>query len=142
MKISTKGRYALRVMADLAKNRREDFISIQEIATRQGISVKYLESIIAILCKAGFVVSRRGKQGGYKLSKSPKDYTIGSILKLAEGSLAPVSCLDGVDCAHAESCDTLPFWQGLNRAIDMYVESYTLQDLVSGKFTKKLSRFS
>lgn len=143
MMISTRGRYALRVMADLARNRDRAFVSVQEIAVRQGISVKYLEAIMAVLCKAGFVISQRGKQGGYQLARAPKDYTVGSILKLTEGSLAPVACLDGRrGCERADICDTLAFWQGLNRTIDAYVESYSLQDLITGKLQKKAGRFS
>lgn len=132
MKISTKGRYALRVMIDLAVHNNGEFVSLKEISERQEISVKYLEAIIGILNKAGFVISLRGKSGGYRLAKLPSEYTVGSILKLTEGSLAPVACLEHEvnRCNRADKCITLDFWKGLGKTIDEYVESFTLEDFL------------
>ncbi|MBQ7801250.1 MAG: Rrf2 family transcriptional regulator [Oscillospiraceae bacterium] len=132
MLISTKGRYALRVMIDLAEHRTEDFISLKGIAQRQEISEKYLESIIRMLVKARVLESLRGKGGGYKLRKPPEAYTVGSILYLTEESLAPVACLEeGADaCAKAAKCRTLPLWQGLDKVIREYLESVTIADLM------------
>ena len=131
MLISTKGRYALRVMIDLAEHRAEDFISLKDIAQRQEISEKYLESIIRMLVKAKVLESLRGKRGGYRLKKSPDQYTVGSILRLTEESLAPVSCLEqNADaCPRAYQCRTLPLWQGLDKVIRDYLESVTIADL-------------
>lgn len=133
MKVSTKGRYALRTMVDLAAQENKAPVSLKEIASRQNISVKYLESIVAVLHKAGFVTSTRGKCGGYVLTKNPADYTVGSILKLTERSLAPVNCLEKEDdsCPRADQCSTLPLWQELDHLIDCYLESVTLADLLS-----------
>lgn len=133
MKISTKGRYALRVMLDLAQTGTDKFIPLNEISERQEISIKYLEMIISMLCRAGFVSSLRGKNGGYKLAKPPKEYTVGSILKVAEGSLSPVSCVEGAGnaCARLVYCRTFPMWSKLNKIIDDYLESVTLDDLLN-----------
>ena len=135
MMISTKGRYALRVMIDLAGRNNNEYIPLKEIAEKQQISMKYLEAIVAILNKADFLQSLRGKDGGYRLSKKPAEYTIGSVLKLTEGSLAPVACLEGCDtvCQSADGCITLPLWQKLDMVIDNYLESVTLQDLLDNK---------
>ncbi len=135
MRISTKGRYALRMMLDLAKNDRGGSISLKEIGARQGIPVKYLETIMAVLLRAGLVASARGKAGGYRLTRSLREYTAGEILKLAEGGLAPVACLaeEYNTCPRAAECETLPLWQGLNRVIDSYLENVTLEDLATGK---------
>ncbi len=135
MMISTKGRYALRIMIDLAQNGEGKYISLKDIANRQQISMKYLEMIVSILHKGGMVSSLRGKSGGYKLSKEPEEYTLGSILKLTEGSLAPVYCLEsGAEtCDRAEECVTLPLWKNLDKMIDEYLEQHTLKDLVEGK---------
>lgn len=132
MKISTKGRYALRLMLDLALNNTGEYISIKSIASRQEISEKYLEQIISLLNKAGYVKSIRGAGGGYRLSKDPKEYTVGMILKLTEGSLMPVDCLDPDidDCNRATSCITREVWQKLYDAILGVVDNITLQDLV------------
>ncbi len=132
MMISTKGRYALRVMIDLAEHNTGEFIPLTDIAKRQGISEKYLESIVSVLSKKGFVSSLRGKGGGYKLKRSPENYTIGSILKVTEGSLAPVACLDEPDntCERASYCKTLPMWAELYNRINDYLESKTLLDLI------------
>ena len=134
MKVSTKGRYALRVMIDLAQHKDEGFISLKEIAARQEISMKYLEMIVGILNRADYVQSLRGKSGGYRLSKNSDEYTIGAILKLTEGSMAPVSCLEnGADiCKRAEECITLPLWKGLDKVIDDYLENISLEDLIYG----------
>ena len=132
MKISTKGRYALRLMLDLAMNDTGDPISLKDVAQRQGISDKYLEQIISVLNRAGFVKSVRGAQGGYFLRKEPQEYTVGMILRLTEGSLAPVSCIeeDEVSCDRQESCVTLILWKKINDAIKDVVDHTTLQDLV------------
>jgi Rrf2 family protein len=133
MKISTKGRYALRVITDLAQHGREEYISLKEISERQEISMKYLETIVGVLSRAGFVLSLRGKSGGYKLAKKPRDYTVGSILKLTEGSLAPVACLEYEtnQCSRAEHCITLPMWRKLDNLINDYLESVTIEDLIT-----------
>ena len=121
MMISTRGRYALRVMIDLAEHIDEGYIPLQTIAKRQGISEKYLESILAVLSKAGLLDAVRGKGGGYRLTRSPDQYT---------GTLAPVTCLEtGQQCENAVNCRTLPLWQGLDQVIAAYLCSYTLADL-------------
>ena len=132
MLISTKGRYALRVMIDLAEHRSEEFISLREIAVRQEISEKYLESIIRMLVKAKVVESLRGKGGGYRLKKAPEEYTADSSLCLTEESMAPVSCLEAnADvCPRAGRCRTLTLWQGLDKVIYEYLESVTIADLM------------
>ena len=130
--ISTKGRYALRIMLDLAQHKDGGYVSLTEVSERQGISVKYLELVVSILNRSGYVNSMRGKNGGYKLSREPYEYTIGSILKLTEGSLAPVNCLhDGEsDCEKSNVCLTLPMWRELDSIIDDYLENITLYDLL------------
>ncbi|HBK03578.1 MAG TPA: Rrf2 family transcriptional regulator [Clostridiales bacterium] len=132
MLISTKGRYALRVMVDLAEHQSEEFISLKEIAQRQEISEKYLESIIRMLVKAKAVESLRGKGGGYRLKKAPDQYTVDSILRLTEESLAPVACLESSaeTCPRSGGCKTLALWQGLDKVIRAYLESVTIADLV------------
>ena len=132
MKISTKGRYALRLMLDLALNNTGEPVRIKDIAARQEISDKYLEQIISTLNKAGFVKSIRGPQGGYKLSREPEKYTVGMILRLTEGSLAPVPCLDDEvnSCERQDGCATLRLWQMLNNAISDIVDKVTLADLM------------
>ena len=128
--ISTRGRYALRVMIDLAEHIDEGYIPLQTIAKRQGISEKYLESILAVLSKAGLLDAVRGKGGGYRLSKPAKEYTAFEVLSLTEGTLAPVTCLErGQQCENAVNCRTLPLWQGLDQVIAEYLCSYTLADL-------------
>lgn len=133
MKISTKGRYALRLMIDLAVNNDGNPVSIRDIAARQDISDKYLEQIISSLNKAGYVRSSRGPQGGYKLTRTPGEYTVGMILRLTEGSLAPVACLeDEVNlCDRQDSCATLRLWKILDDAIKGVVDHVTLADLVT-----------
>ena len=132
MKISTKGRYAVRVMLDLALNNNGECIKVKEIAARQGISEKYLEQIIAVLNKAGYVKSVRGAQGGYRIAKDPADFTVGMILRLTEGSLAPVACLEeGADiCERCDTCETLEVWQELYDAVNKVVDGVTIADLV------------
>ncbi len=135
MKISTKGRYAVRVMLDLAKQSSEEYIPLLDIAKRQGISEKYLESIVAVLSKNDFLKSLRGKGGGYKLVKRPEEYTIGSILKLMEGSFAPVACLEKKPnrCERAAECETLKMWAGLEKITEEYFEGITLADLMENE---------
>lgn len=129
MKISTKGRYALVVMIELAGNSNNEYIPLKDIAERQQISVKYLEKIVAMLNKAGFVQSNRGNNGGYKLVKEPKEYKVGDILRAAEGDLAPTGCVTE-NCVRKDKCKTFEFWQGLDKAIESYVDSTTLHDLL------------
>lgn len=132
MKISTKGRYALRLMIDIAVNSYEKPTSIKDIAKRQNISDKYLEQIISVLTKANFVRSIRGAQGGYVLRRSPAEYTVGMILRLTEGSLAPVACVeeDALPCDREKSCATIEVWRRMNDAINSVVDNITLADLV------------
>ena len=132
MKISTKGRYALRLMLDLAMNNTGEPVRIKEISARQEISDKYLEQIISVLNKAGYVKSIRGPQGGYRLAREPEKYTVGMILRLTEGSLAPVPCLDDEinSCNRQDACVTLRLWKMLNNAISDVVDEVTLADLV------------
>lgn len=133
MKISTKGRYALRLMLDIAAHDSGEPVRIKDIASRQEISAKYLEQIVAILSKAGYVKSIRGPQGGYRLTRKPEEYSLGDILRLTEGSLAPVECLEGEtnQCPRAGDCITLLFWKKLNKAIREVTEGYTLEDLLT-----------
>ena len=132
MLISTKGRYALRVMIDLAEHQSEGFIPLKVIAQRQDISEKYLESIIKLLVKARLLNGLRGKGGGYKLTQPPEQYTIGAILRLTEDSLAPVSCLEpgAAACSRAAECRTLSMWRGLDKVINEYLDNITLADLM------------
>ena len=132
MKISTRGRYAIRVMLDLAEHNTGEYIPLMDIAKRQEISEKYLESIVASLSKNGFVRSLRGKGGGYQLAKSPEEYTIKSILLLTEGSLAPVTCLENEPnlCERVAECKTLKMWEGLYKLILDYFDGITLADLL------------
>lgn len=134
MMISTKGRYALRVMIDLAQNNTGEFISLKDVAQRQEISMKYLEMIVSLLNKGKMVESQRGKSGGYRLARKPSEYTIESILTLTEGTLAPVNCVENgaKNCDRAANCITLPLWQKLDHVIDEYLESVTLEDLIEG----------
>ena len=128
MLISTKGRYALRIMLDLAQQEPGAFIPLPAIAERQEASEKYLESIISTLARAGLVEGQRGKGGGYRLARKPCDYSVGEILRLAEGSLAPVSCLE----AGATPCRTLPVWEKLESLICGYLDEVTLTSLLDG----------
>ena len=132
MMISTKGRYALRLLIDMAERQSAGYIPLKEIAARQDISEKYLESIVKTLVQEGILTGLRGKGGGYRLNVSPEQCTVGRILRLTEGSLAPVSCLDpkSPPCARVVGCRTLPMWQGLNELINDYLDKYTLADLM------------
>lgn len=131
MKISTRGRYALRLMLDLALHDTGDYIPLKEVASRQQMSDKYLEQIITQLAKAGYVQSTRGANGGYRLSMPPEKYTAGMILRLMEGSLAPVDCVDNPQmCSRAADCVTIDIWREMKEALDRVADSYTLADLV------------
>lgn len=136
MMISTKGRYALRVMIDLAEHQTEGYIPLKEIARRQEISEKYLESILKSLVHKKFLTGLRGKGGGYRLTRAPEQYTVGSILRLTEGTLAPVACLeeDPLPCPRAAVCRTLPMWKKLDAQINDFFDGITIADLmVSGQ---------
>ena len=132
VKISTKGRYALRLMIDLAQNGQGKCVSLHDISTRQEISTKYLEQIVSALTKAGLIRSIRGAQGGYTLIKEPNQYTAGDILRAVEGNLSCVACLETEDnlCSRKENCQTLDFYKGLNKVINDYVDGVTLQDFM------------
>ena len=138
MKISTKGRYALRLMLDMAIYGNGDLVRIKDISSRQEISDKYLEQIVSSLNKAGFVKSIRGPQGGYRLTREPEQYTVGMILRLTEGSLAPVACLEDEinECDRQENCATLQVWKKLDDAIKGVVDHITLADLVEWQKAK------
>lgn len=132
MMISTRGRYALRMMLDLAEHQENGVVPLKDIAARQEISKKYLEQIIPILNRADMLATERGYQGGYRLTRPPKDYTLGDILRATEGSLAPVACLEGTQnhCSRQADCVTLPVWRGLGKVINDYLDSITLQDVL------------
>ena len=139
MKISTKGRYALRLMLDLAQYSNEnEYVSIKKVSQRQDISEKYLEQIVAQLSRANFVKSIRGAQGGYRLVKAPENYTVGMILRLIEGNLCSVSCLEDNPnkCQRCNNCVTLEVWQQINDAVDSVIDNITLQDLVQKQQAK------
>lgn len=131
MKISTKGRYALRMMVDLATHDNGEYISLRDISTRQAVSMKYMEQIVSQLTKSHLLYSVRGPQGGYKLARKPVEYTVGEILRVTEGSLAPVSCLDTLTnhCQRAPICSTISMWEELNLIIGRYLDSVSLLDL-------------
>ena len=132
MKISTKGRYALRLMLDIAAHDQDKPVRILEIAQRQEISEKYLEQIVSTLTKAGYLTSIRGPKGGYRLSRTPDQYTVGMILRLTEGSLAPVSCLEQEEntCERSEQCVTLLLWKQSDDAVKGVVDHVTLEDML------------
>lgn len=132
MKISTKGRYAVRMLLDLAEHGGDGYVALKDIAKRQEISKKYLEQIVAILNKSDILKTSRGFQGGYKLAQTPDKYTVGMILRLTEGSLAPVSCLEQElnQCERCAECPTLFVWEGLNKLISEYLDGITLQDIL------------
>lgn len=144
MKISTKGRYALRVMIDLATHNTGEYIPLKEIAARQEITVKYLEQIIPALNRAGYLNSSRGNSGGYRLAMNAKNYTVGDILRATEGSLAPVACLENEvnDCSRNKYCVTLDVWKGLDKVIGDYLDSITLQDLADKQEAMEESNYS
>ena len=130
MTVSTRGRYALRVMVELSLQPRDTYTPLRTIAQRQDISLKYLEAIMNTLSKAGFVDAMHGKGGGYRLSRAPQTYTVADILELTEVSLSPVSCVNGSEpCAHAAECRTRRLWAGLDQVISEYLRSITLADL-------------
>lgn len=135
MKISTKGKYALRIVVELAEAGSDKYTSIKSISEHQGISEKYLEHIIVILHRAGVVRSIRGAGGGYKLAKSPSQYTVGMILRIIDGSLAPVTCLDNEDsqCTNCGDCVTLYVWEKIYEAVSNVVDSITIQDIINHK---------
>ena len=139
MNVTSKGRYALRVMLDLAQHREEGYISLKTIAERQGYSMKYLEMIVGSLKRAGLVASTRGKEGGYRLIRDPEDYTIGEILRCIEDNLAPVACIKAGDicCEHAGECMTVPMWKELDDITNAYLDGVSLQDLLTGEKWKK-----
>ena len=135
MNITTKGRYALRVMMDLAQHPEDGFVSLKTVAERQDISMKYLEMIVGQLKKAGLVESSRGKEGGYRLCREPAAYPVGEILRCLEDNLAPVACIrDGsITCEHAALCLTIPMWKELDDITNAYLDSVSLADLLTGK---------
>ena len=133
MKFSTKSRYALRLMAEVARYAPGTTVSLKEISERQNLSLKYLEQIVTPLARVGLVKSERGSQGGYRLTKAPADYTAGEILRAIEGSVAPIPCLGSQtnECPMSDQCFTLPFWAGLDEVINQYIDSVTLEQLAS-----------
>ena len=140
MLISTKGRYALNTMLDLARNSTGEHIVLMDIAERTGISEKYLEGIIASLSREGLVSAQRGRGGGYLLTRAPEEYSVGDIIRAAEGDLAPVACLKNgdADCPKASECVTLPLWRGLDRRIYEYLDRITLRDVLDGNIRDDL----
>ena len=138
MKISTKGRYALRIMIDIAENQKKGYVALKDIASRQEISKTYLEQIALHLTQSGLLRAVRGYQGGYMLAREARDYTVTEILSAVEGTLAPVSCLESPvnNCPRREFCKTLPLWQGLDRRIMDYLNSMTLEDVVEGRINQ------
>ena len=139
MKISTKGRYALRMLIDLAEHGNGSFVALKDIAERQQISKKYLEQIVPLLSRSGILRTNRGFQGGYMLAGSPEKYTVGEILRLTEGNLAPVECLcrEPIECDRSGDCVTLPVWQGLYRVINEYLDGITLQDILDQQAARR-----
>ncbi len=135
MKISTKGRYALRMLLDLAIHHNNGYVALKDIAERQNISKKYLEQIVPILNRADILLTNRGYQGGYMLAKAPDKYNVGEILRLTEGGIAPVACLDRdpAGCERASDCLTLPIWKGLYKVISDYLDNITLQDILDAR---------
>ncbi len=133
--ITSKGRYALRVMIDLAQHPDDGYISLKTIADRQGISMKYLEMIVGSLKKADIVDSTRGKEGGYRLCRKPDEYSVGEILRCIEDTLAPVACIKegNVECENAGACLTLPMWKELDDLVNGYLDKVTLEDLITGR---------
>lgn len=135
MNVTSKGRYALRIMIDLAQHREDGFISLKTVSERTELSMKYLEMIVGNLKKAELVQSTRGKEGGYKLVKDPKDYTIGEILRCMEDNLAPVACIKGgeIQCDHSGGCLTVPMWKELDDITNAYLDTVSLEDLLTGE---------
>lgn len=137
MLISTRGRYALRVLLDLAEHQKDGYIAMKNVAQRQELSLKYIERIMPVLSKNHYVEGVQGKGGGYRLSREPKDYRIGDILRLAEGDLAPVACLgcNAKVCERAAECKTLPMWKGFHDMVNDYFDRITLEDLLEGRIS-------
>lgn len=135
MMISTRGRYALRVLIDLAEHRNGSYLPLKEIANRQEISLKYMEQVMGLLSQNGLVDTAHGKGGGYRLNRDPADYRVSDILRITEGSLAPVACLEGTNnsCARASECRTLPLWEKLYKAISDCLDKVTLADLMQSE---------
>ncbi len=135
MRVSTKGRYALRMLVDLAEHKNDGFIALKDIAKRQNISKKYLEQIVSVFNKTSILKTNRGFQGGYKLAVPPEKCTVGEIIRLTEGTLSPLACIDGdeVNCERSGECSTLFVWQGLKDVVTDYLEGITLQDIVDKK---------
>lgn len=133
MKISTKGRYAIRMLVDLGEHKSEGYIALKDIAERQNISKKYLEQIVPLLNKSGILKANRGYQGGYMLAKDADSITVGDALRVTEGSIAPVACLDfePIQCQQHEQCKTLYVWEGLYKVINNYLDSITIQDILN-----------
>ena len=142
MNVTSKGRYALRVMMDLAQHPEDGFVSLKTVAERQNISMKYLEMIVGHLKKAELLDSTRGKEGGYRLNRAPADYTVGEILRSIEDNLAPVSCIraGSIQCERAAECLTLPMWKELDDITNAYLDKVTLQDLLSGDKWKPIDK--
>ena len=143
MKISTKGRYALRMMIDLAEHQNDGYTALKDIAKRQNISKKYLEQIVPIFNKSDVLKTNRGYQGGYMLAKAPDKYTVGDILRLAEGSLAPVACAEQGpgERPRSSECPTLPIWRGLNKVISDYLDNITLQDIIEQQREREIDNY-
>ena len=141
MMISSKGRYALHVMVDLAQHDGEGLISLKAVAQRQGLSLKYLENIVSVLTHAGLLQGQRGKVGGYRLTRRPEEYPVGEIIALTEGGLEPVACLHcgGKGCEKADQCQTLPLWKELDALVSNYLNSVTVADLVNGTVPPSLT---
>ncbi|MBR3502775.1 MAG: Rrf2 family transcriptional regulator [Clostridia bacterium] len=139
MKISTKGRYALRMMIDTAQNQDRGFVALKDIAERQDISKKYLEQIVLQLTQAGMLRASRGHQGGYMLTEPPEKYTVGAILRAVEGPLSPVACLDQQpnQCERCDFCLTLPVWEGLQAVVERYLDGITLKDVIEGNVPRE-----
>lgn len=143
MKISTKGRYALRMMLDLAEHREDGYISLKDIAERQAVSKKYLEQIVPVLNRSDLLRTNRGNQGGYMLVKSPDKYTVGEILRLTEGDFAPVACVgkNPKECQRSAECPTLPVWRGLYKVITEYLDTITLQDILDNQNARNVDNY-
>ena len=143
MKISTKGRYALRMLLDLAEHQKDGYVTLKDIARRQNISKKYLEQIVLTLNRSDILNTSRGYQGGYRLSQTPDQYTVGMILRLTEGDLAPVACVtqNPIKCERSTICATLPVWQGLYQIIHEYLDSITLQTILDQRKTHGIDNY-
>ena len=139
MKISTKGRYALRIMTDLAMHDNGEYIRLKDISERQNVTLKYMEQIMPLLTRAGYVKSYRGNNGGYMLARKPEEYTAGEILRTTEVSLAPIACIEDTPnrCPRKDECTPLPFWEGMWKVINDYVDSVTLADLIRPRMEEK-----